>query len=573
MTMEKALILNGYKDRNKFSLWYLLYGNDGLEDYFEKYPIEKISNGNHSLCPSKIKDILSDDPESFLSYQTVEEILADNPILIRLMDPENAERYCTEKTLPFLMTVPDDWFGDYLAAKDPWQITEEEYFRVTNEQLEKCCKEHSSLLEQIPEKRWDADLVHRLMDKLEAINMSVDYGLKIPENLKTEKYWRTLCSVNGYYFRLLPDEYHYILTEDFVLHALQNNRSYVGYCHLLEVIPDQLKTWKVCLIACIMHFAAVKYLPKRFQNDTFYEELIEHRQYDFISYIKLDTISAPVFEKALSKIDVKSSILFHDIKKLPKHLLTEGVIYEMARHGEMNLIPTVYKDRNFYLTAVRYQGSDLDKVPEKYMDTEMCLAALESNAYAAQKYIPDRIKTSNFWKKVVEKRLFSSPADLPEEFCTEELVKETAHYLDDIPEKYLSDDTVLPILKQRKMVAPMDLKRYQSQAVYDYVMGTCQKRMYVYYLKLFRKEFWKQEHIDYALQYDPESITIPELEERDIKKSLDYYPENIIFAPDGVMIPEQTLQDKEMNPSSDKDDKTIMAAPFAQLSIFDFLTT
>lgn len=39
MTMEKALILNGYKDRNKFSLWYLLYGNDGLEDYFEKYPI------------------------------------------------------------------------------------------------------------------------------------------------------------------------------------------------------------------------------------------------------------------------------------------------------------------------------------------------------------------------------------------------------------------------------------------------------------------------------------------------------------------------------------------------------
>lgn len=571
MTMKKALILNGYKNRNEFSLWYLLYGKDGLEEFFAKYPAEKISIGKHSLRPSEIMDILSEDPESFLSSQTVEEILEKDPVLIQIIDEKNAEKYVTTKSLPFLNHVPDHLFGDYLKSKDAFCITDEEYFQATNEQLEQCFKEHSSILENIPEKRWDADLLSRAMGTLMDIDMSVAYGIKIPEGLKTEKYWRVLCTVNGYYFRLLPEEYKYILTEDFVLHAMQNNRSYVGFLHMYEAIPEELKTEKVSLLACINHFAAAEYLPERFRNDEFYNKLIEFGQYHFLGYIKLDTISAEVFEKVLSKCEPGYSPL-STIKKIPAHLLTKGVIHQLAVHGEESLVPAKYKDKDFYLTYVRYHGGNLDKVPEKYMNEEVCLSALEGNAYAARKHIPESIKTDTFWKKVIKKRLFNSPTDLPEKYCTEELVLEKATCMDDIPDKFLNDNIVIPVLKKQKWVAPIDLKKYQSQAVYDYVMGTCQKRMYVYYLKLFRKEFWKQEHIDYALQYDPESITIPELEERDIRKSLDYYPENIIFAPDGIMIPEQTLQDKKMNPSSDKDDKTSMTTPFAQLSIFDFLT-
>ena len=571
MTIENALILNGYKDRNEFSLWYLLYEKEKLKEFFEKYPVEKISIEKHSLRPAKIMDILSEDPKSFLSSQTVEEILEKDPSLIQVMDEEDAEKYATMRTLPFLSAVPDHLFEDYLKSKDAVQITKEEFLRATNDQLEQCFKEHSSILENIPEKRWDPDLVSRAMGKLMDVDMSVAYGIKIPEKLKTEKYWRVLCTVNGYYFRLLPDDYKYILTEDFVLHAMQNNRSYVGFLHMYESIPEELKTEKISLIACINHFAAAEYLPKKFQNDQFYNKLIEFGQFHFLGYIKLDTISAEVFEKALSKCSPDSFSL-SGIKKIPAHLLTDGVIHQLALHGEEGLVPAKYKDKAFYLIYVRYHGGNIDKVPKKYIDEEICLSALESNAYAAMKHIPESIKTDTFWKKVIKKRLFNSPTDLPEKYCTEELVLEKATCIDDIPDKFLNDNIVIPVLKKQKWVAPIDLKKYQSQAVYDYVMGTCQKRMYVYYLKLFRKEFWKQEHIDYALQYDPESITIPELEERDIRKSLDYYPENIIFAPDGIMIPEQTLQDKKMNPSSDKDDKTSMTTPFAQLSIFDFLT-
>lgn len=571
MTIENALILNGYKDRNEFSLWYLLYEKEKLKEFFEKYPVEKISIEKHSLRPAEIMDILSEDPKSFLSSQTVEEILEKDPSLIQVMDEEDAEKYATMRTLPFLSAVPDHLFEDYLKSKDAVQITKEEFLRATNDQLEQCFKEHSSILENIPEKRWDPDLVSRAMGKLMDVDMSVAYGIKIPEKLKTEKYWRVLCTVNGYYFRLLPDDYKYILTEDFVLYAMQNNRSYVGFLHMYESIPEELKTEKISLIACINHFAAAEYLPKKFQNDQFYNKLIEFGQFHFLGYIKLDTISAEVFEKALSKCSPDSFSL-SGIKKIPAHLLTDGVIHQLALHGEEGLIPAKYKDKAFYLIYVRYHGGNIDKVPKKYIDEEICLSALESNAYAAMKHIPESIKTDTFWKKVIKKRLFNSPTDLPEKYCTEELVLEKATCMDDIPDKFLNDNIVIPVLKKQKWVAPIDLKKYQSQAVYDYVMGTCQKRMYVYYLKLFRKEFWKQEHIDYALQYDPESITIPELEERDIRKSLDYYPENIIFAPDGIMIPEQTLQDKKMNPSSDKDDKTSMTTPFAQLSIFDFLT-
>ena len=572
MTMEKALILNGYKNRNEFSLWYLLYGKDGLEEFFKKYPTEKISIGEHSLRPSEVMNILSEDPESFLTYQTVEEILEQNPILIRTMDEKNAEKYVTIKSLPFLNHVSDHLFGDYLKSKDAFCITDEEYFRATNDQLEQCFKKHSSILEQIPEKRWDADLVSRAMGTLMDMDMSVAYGTKIPEKLKTEKYWRALCTVNGYYFRLLPEEYNYILTEDFVLHAMQNNRSYVGYLHMYEAIPEELKTEKVSLLACINHFAAAEYLPERFRNDEFYNKLIEFGQYHFLGYIKLDTISAEVFEKVLSKCEPGYSPL-STIKKIPAHLLTKGVIYQLALHGEESLVPAKYKDKDFYLTYVRYHGGNLDKVPEKYMDEEVCLSALEGNAYAARKYIPESIKTDDFWEKVVEKRLSYSPADLPEKYCTEELVLEKATCIDDIPDKFLNDNTVIPVLRKQKWVAPIDLKKYQSQAVYDYVMGTCQQKMYVYYLKLFRKEFWKQEHIDYALQHDPESITIPGLEERDIRKSLEYYPENITFAPDGYTIPDQTLQDEEIDSSIDKDSaEASVTASFTQLNIFDFLT-
>lgn len=571
MTMEKALILNGYKERNKFSLWYLLYGKGKLKDFFEKYPVEKISIGKHSLRPSEIMDILSEDPESFLSSQTVEEILEKDPVLIQIMDEENAEKYATMRTLPFLSAVPDHLFGDYLESKDAIQFTEEEFFRATNDQLERCFKEHSSILENIPEKRWDPDLVSRAMGKLVDVDMSVAYGTKISEKLKTEKYWRTLCTVNGYYFRLLPKGYKYILTEDFVLHAMQNNRSYVGFLHMYESIPEELKTEKVSLIACVIHFAAAEYLPKKFQNDEFYNKLIEFGQYHFLGYIKLDTISAEVFEKALSKCSPDSFSL-SGIKKVPSHLLTDGVVYQLALHGVESLVPAKYKDKAFYLTYVKYHGGDIDKVPEKYMDEEICLSALEGNAYAARKHIPEPIKTDAFWKKVIEKRLFYSPIDLPEKYCTEELVIEKAAYMDDIPDKFLNDNTVIPVLKKRRWVAPIDLKKYQSQAVYDYVMGTCQRKMYVYYLKLFRKEFWKQEHIDYALQHDPEAITITGLEEKDIRKSLGYYPENIIFAPDGYTKPaEQAHQDNEDNSSDGKDDVST-AAPFTQLSIFDFLT-
>ena len=572
MTMEKALILNGYKNRNEFSLWYLLYGKDGLEEFFAKYPAEKISIGKHSLRPSEIMDILSEDPESFLSSQTVEEILEKDPVLIQIIDEKNAEKYVTTKSLPFLNHVPDHLFGDYLKSKDAFCITDEEYFQATNEQLEQCFKEHSSILENIPEKRWDADLLSRAMGTLMDIDMSVAYGIKIPEGLKTEKYWRVLCTVNGYYFRLLPEEYKYILTEDFVLHAMQNNRSYVGFLHMYEAIPEELKTEKVSLLACINHFAAAEDLPERFRNDEFYNKLIEFGQYHFLGYIKLDTISAEVFEKVLSKCEPGYSPL-STIKKIPAHLLTKGVIHQLAVHGEESLVPAKYKDKDFYLTYVRYHGGNLDKVPEKYMNEEVCLSALEGNAYAARKHIPESIKTDDFWEKVVEKRLFYSPADLPEKYCTEELVLENATCIDDIPEKFLNDITVIPVLKKQKWVAPIDLKKYQSQAIYDYVMGTCQEKMYVYYLKLFRKEFWKREHIDYVLQHDPESITIQELEEQDIRKSLEYYPENIIFAPDGYTIPDQTLQDEEIDSSIDKDSaEASVAASFTQLNIFDFLT-
>ena len=131
---------------------------DGLEDFFAKYPAEKISIGKHSLRPSEIMDILSEDPESFLSSQTVEEILEKDPVLIQIMDEENAEKYATTAYPSFSESccAGPSYLVTTWNPKMQFCITDEEFFRATNDQLEQCFKEHSSILENIPEKRWDA---------------------------------------------------------------------------------------------------------------------------------------------------------------------------------------------------------------------------------------------------------------------------------------------------------------------------------------------------------------------------------------------------------------------------------
>ena len=68
-----------------------------------------------------------------------------------------------------------------------------------------------------------------------------------------------------------------ILSEELILFTLKNSKSYIGPCHLFETIPDELKTAKVSLLCCLKHFAAIEYLPKRYQIDKFYEILSDCR--------------------------------------------------------------------------------------------------------------------------------------------------------------------------------------------------------------------------------------------------------------------------------------------------------
>lgn len=580
MSKKEALIRREVTRRRGFSLWYHVYGKSKLPEFFEKYPAEKLTDGDVTVSANEVMKTMEEKPEIFLTGSSAEGILEEHPGLIAILDEKTAKNYVTKKNIEHLNNVPDDLFGMYLKKK--CFLSDEDFFRATNAQLTACFTGRRDILERIPKERWDEELLDLALDALMDYDLSVDYGISAPEELKGEKYWRVLCTVNGYYFRLLPEKYQYILNEGFVLNALKRNRSFVGYCHLLSALPEELKTHDICRIACVKHFAAVEYLPENLKNNSFYEELIEAGQPNFIMYIDLHTITTETFVKALCH--PKASFIFSG-KKIPKELLTPEVIHAMARHNSLSVVPNRLQDQEFFHIHLQYHGENLDKVPKGIINEDLCLLALQSNAYAARKAIPEEIKTDHFWEEVVKHRLFSSPADLPDAYCTKELVLETAKYMDDIPDKYLDDDTVLSILKQRKRIAPIDLKRYTSKAVYDYTMKQSSKEMYVHYMNQFPREYWEEEHLHDALTHDPKAIHLPGLTEDEIALSLQSFPDNILYVPDGYQRTERKKTDisfedpsveepahQEENPEKGFFQDVPGKKDGTQMTIFDFLT-
>ena len=399
------------------------------------------------------------------------------------------------------------------------------------------------------------------LDALLEKKMSVSYGIKAPEELKTEKYWKVLCTVNGYYFRILPKQYKYILNEKFILNALEHNRSFVGYCHLLGSIPDQFKTHDVCLYACKNHFGAAAYLPKSLQNDVFYNELISEGMTGFVTEIDLKTISAKTFEKALMQYK-KGPIFFKG--KIPDMLCTQKIIKLLAFRGCIDNIPTKFKIRDFWLVYAQSPQVDLKKIPQKYIDEPMVLLAMKGNAFATRQQIPESVKTDRFFDVLTRYGLFYSPMDIPEKYWSKELIVKKAHSIDEIPNGFLSDETVIPILKKMKFISVVDIKRYQSKAVYDYVMESLEnKSLYRYYLETFEKKYWNKKHLDYALAHDPLAILLPELSEEEIQISLHAFPDNIIY------IAKAYLKSEKNNVNEKKNEKT--SDTYQQITFFDLI--
>ena len=380
------------------------------------------------------------------------------------------------------------------------------YDILSDDDLAECLLYDESMMHNVPENRWNSELAILFSKKLADKGAYYD-RIYIPEECQSAIYWENLCKADGYYYRILPEKYKDILSEELILFTLKNSKSYIGPCHLFEVIPDELKTAKVSLLCCLRHFAAIEYLPKRYQIDKFYEILSDHGQNSFLNCIHLNTISKELLLKCIQREEMGFG------GKIPQTYWDEELAVVVAGNtDELKIIPNALRTKEVYKTFVSKRGTNIEQVPKNAIDEELCLIAMESNSFAALRYIPENIKTDSFWEKVIDRKLFYKISDLPEKYQEQAWTPEKCHSLSDIPSKLKDEDHVFAYLKTRGHILPSDFEDFQTQKIIDYVMSRTQSsNSKLWLLKYIEPEFRRQVDMHQVLTNCKDAIFLKNL--------------------------------------------------------------
>lgn len=427
------------------------------------------------------------------------------------------------------------------------------YDILSDEDLAECLLYDESMMHDVPESRRNSELAILFSKKLADKGAYYD-RICIPEECQSAVYWENLCKADGYYYRILPEKYKDILSEELILFTLKNSKSYIGPCHLFETIPDELKTAKVSLLCCLKHFAAIEYLPKRYQIDKFYEILSDHGQNSFLNCIHLNTISKELLLKCIQREEGEFG------GKIPESYWDEELAVAVAGHtDELKIIPTAWRTKEVYKTFVSKRGTNIEQVPKNAIDEELCLIAMESNSFAALRYIPENMKTDSFWEKVIDRNLFYKVSDLPEKYQEQAWTPEKCRSLSDIPSKLKDEDHVLTYLETRGHILPSDFEEFQTQKIIDHVMSReHNSNSKLWLLKYIEPEFRRRADMQEVLTNCKDAIFLKNLSQDEIRENINAFPKNILFAPDwykdDIKIPEKYFE------------------PGQQLTLFDFIT-
>lgn len=427
------------------------------------------------------------------------------------------------------------------------------YDILSDEDLAECLLYDESMMHDVPESRWNSELAILFSKKLADKGAYYD-RICIPEECQSAVYWENLCKADGYYYRILPEKYKDILSEELILFTLKNSKSYIGPCHLFETIPDELKTAKVSLLCCLKHFAAIEYLPKRYQIDKFYEILSDHGQNSFLNCIHLNTISKELLLKCIQREEGEFG------GKIPESYWDEELAVAVAGHtDELKIIPTAWRTKEVYKTFVSKRGTNIEQVPKNAIDEELCLIAMESNSFAALRYIPENMKTDSFWEKVIDRNLFYKVSDLPEKYQEQAWTPEKCRSLSDIPSKLKDEDHVLTYLETRGHILPSDFEEFQTQKIIDHVMSReHNSNSKLWLLKYIEPEFRRRADMQEVLTNCKDAIFLKNLSQDEIRENINAFPKNILFAPDwykdDIKIPEKYFE------------------PGQQPTLFDFIT-
>ena len=222
------------------------------------------------------------------------------------------------------------------------------------------------------------------------------------------------------------------LTEDSWKQAVHYNGNY------LEYVPNELKTYEMCLAAVANDGAAYQFVPEN--------------QIDKKMYLTAITLPSAYRDE------------IHSLRKVPLSVIDMEICEAAINVDGKNLayVPSKYITEKMCHDAVKNNRHSLKYVPEEYLSEELCLETIKGTIDVITAWIKDQIpskcKTKTFYQMLYQKNTFIPPKMIPEECLTEDLCI-----------KYLEVNKYRPLGQQAATLADIPIK-FRTRRVCDYMM-------------------------------------------------------------------------------------------------------
>ena len=133
---------------------------------------------------------------------------------------------------------------------------------------------------------------------------------------------------------------------------------------------------------------------------------------------------------------------------------------------KINTIPKKALTYNICMEAVKKQGHWLSNVPEEIITEEMCVEAVKSDTIVAPRYIPERLRTKELYKKLFKlaPKIFWK---IPKKFLDEQMIIDALKYdgnnLEHLDEKMITSEYCNIALENNPMAIQYVPKKYITE--------------------------------------------------------------------------------------------------------------
>lgn len=312
-------------------------------------------------------------------------------------------------------------------------------------------------------------------------NMVLEY---VPENVKTPEFCLAVVSMHGSALSIVPEA---LKTRELCLSAVENAKYSSSP---LQFVPIRLKTPEMCFVAVQECADALKYVPDRLKTPEF----------------------------CLTAVKFHGSALEHVPDKIKSPELCLAAIEQSG--SALEFVPEKIKTAKFCLAAIQESPSALEYVPDTLKTTELCLAAISDAGHWDNErvfgHIPAYLKTPEFFIAAV-KQNGSVLKFISDEFKTADLcklaVQQSGHALQYVPtalrkpeliiEAVQEDPSTLSLIREEHKTFELCLAAVEMKgAALEYVPDT---------LKTYELCLAAVQQSGYALEYVPEKLRTPEL--------------------------------------------------------------